>query len=317
MVGSGISGGVVSSGRRSYINLIVRAAEWEKEIEGEVEAGVPALLDLFYSTSLDLDSLLGMYMPIDTLSGRIGLERVERIAECYTDLEMYEDARSWWKLLRRIDTKEYFKQETIRGLLQCGIELSDTLLLSGVLDGSEFWSSPLKRELGTELLAALDYLYLKKTDPGWLEKRYRRLKRFLPETGSVLLEVRINGDRGRWRTAYGLCKWLVGRVHPDELDACQARRLLEWLWRTSVLSGEFADAKAIVAAIIEHGDIPLATKVRTWLPGFDFLEGRLDTALEQYLSICSQDPAQASSCFWQQYIERFKEVTANLPPGTL
>ncbi|GEM_PF-2711210 len=303
------SGSAHSESMGEFANLVIRAAEWY-EMTGAEPGDV---LERLNSSNHKLDSLKAMYMPLDTLSGRIGIERVCRIASCYTDLDAHETSLEWWNLLGRIDNDGYFDRERYSGLIRTGVGLSDSTLLMEMLTKAEMLKPYLKRQLSEDLMAGMSYLYLHKVDRSSLEKRFERLKGFLPGIDAAILEGRLLADKGDWQEAHSLYVWLIDRVTASQIEPVKALMVVNAALKTSIWSGHLSEAKEYISLIIDFGNEPMISRAKLWLPGIHLLEGHRDKAHEQYTLICNTNEGADMACFWQAYLERYAEVMSEVP----
>ncbi|MBN1164712.1 MAG: hypothetical protein JXB45_09045 [Candidatus Krumholzibacteriota bacterium] len=293
---------------QDYTELVLKASEWFAEDE---PADYSELIARFEKGSRNLDSLTHMYMPLDTLSGPIGHERVMRIAQAYTDLGMNKKGLKWWKLLRRIDDREYFRLDNYRGLLRTGIAMGEVTLIESMLGGVELWDSSIKQELAGELLDALKFLYYRDADPKWLQKIFLRLKRFLPPYEAGLLYSAILLSTGDQEGAFLACRTMIKKDYAWEMTPGQARKVIVEMYRTSILSGKYPAAQDLLRRLNMYGSRELVAQARMWQPGLVLLSGDLDKARVLYAEICGADPTAVEACFWKDYIERYKETLAN------
>ncbi|MBN2071827.1 MAG: hypothetical protein JW814_10260 [Candidatus Krumholzibacteriota bacterium] len=289
--------------------LVTKASEYYfKSSSGEERS---TLLNDFDRSCQALDSLMGIYMPLDTVSGTPGDERVCRIAQCYTVIGMYENARDWWKVLRRNDDEGIFRMENNRGLLQTGIELADTSLIIQLLAEVELWDSETKKNAAAELLSAIELLYMRGTDIRWLHRRFTRVARFLDPRQSEILRIRLLIRKGEYNEAYEVCSTLVERFVTTDWKAEDAKYLLELFFSSSVLQGRYEDAEDILEKIRIYGCGQLTERARAWEPSISMLKNDRDKAQEQYSQICLDDPSSAGSCFWKDFFVRYKEILSD------
>ncbi len=293
------------------VDIVAAASDWyfESELTGE---RAQLLLEEFEKNSRTLDSLLNIFMPLDTVSGFTGDERVWRIAECYTRIGMYEEAAGWWKILRRNDEEGFFKLETSRGLLETGVELSDSTLLVYMLSSVELWDSSIKTALAPELVKAIEFLYLEGVDARWLYTRVNRLDRFLPEFDAGLLKARllIAGDEGE--EAFTVCEKLAALFDRQENSPSQAKALLELMFTSSVLAGRFDISEAIIGSVRLYGTDQLVDRARIWMPTLLMFMNLRDEAAAEYALMCEESPDPGGACFWKEFMDKYKETLADV-----
>ncbi len=287
------------------VDLIIRASEWYVT---DVPDGTSEYVERFEKGCDMLDSLLVIYMPLDTLSGWIGHERIWKIAQAYTDVGMFQEAQSWWQLLDRVDQRGFYRMENYRGLLKTGVELFDASAISDLIDDVDLWDSSIKEEMGKELLDAMKLLLEKDTDLSWLYKRFQRVRRFLPPFESDLFHIQLLLTLGDYSGAVNICGEMIDRIYPRELSPSGAKRLLEELYRTSVLSGRYEAAENIIDQIKTYGSEPLFSRAESWEPGLSMMMGKMETALHQYSQICAERPDATGYCFWKDYLESYGEI---------
>ncbi|MCD6378836.1 hypothetical protein J7M07_00130 [bacterium] len=292
-------------------NLIVKAGDSYLEEEPDPDGQWDLEVEL-EKNCRRLDSLLSLYTPIDTLTGWIGMPRILGIAESYTNLEMYDIANRWWKLLRRVDRKGYFRIEEYSGLLRTGTEISDTELISNLMGKVEMWDASVKKALGEELLMALDYLLVRDVDPEWLYTRYNRLKRFLPEIDSDFFYFSLLSRQGKREEAYNLVTSLINSLGIDELTPERAFILLKDYIRASILSGRFKEAESILKSAGMYGNDQIARQAKLLLPRVQLLNGRIKEAGETYQQLCSEEQSLESECFWAGFFKRYEEIVENV-----
>lgn len=302
---------------RKYVQVILKSADCYAEEENEKEEReerkeeqgnkMDILLNEYMQNCRKLDSLKSVFLPIDTLSGWIGLNRVREIADLHTRLGMYEQGLNWWLLLRRTDQKGFFRKETYHGLLTGGVELSDSLLLAGLLNGVEVWEVSTKRELSREIMAAMDLLFFRGVDPDWLWKKFNRLERFFPHPESSFLALRIMFRRQQWSKANELSHQVLNRYGYLKFSPCQLRELLEATFKSAFFSGKTAEAKTILESVIEYGRGEQVRQAKLWLTGIHLVHKEFERGERELELLCSKGVETNVTCFWSNYLKEYKE----------
>jgi len=289
--------------------LVTKASEYY--FESSLDNEESSLLDGFDASCQKLDSLLGIYMPLDTVSGTTGDERVWRIAECYTAIGMYEKARDWWMTLRRNDDDGIFRMENNKGLLKTAVALADTNLIIHLLGEVELWDMETKKKAANELVSAIEFLYLQGTDIKWLHKRFTRISRFLDPVESEILRARLLVRKGEFADANSICRKLVAGFQGKEWKAREAKYLLELYFSSSVLEGRFEDAEMILENINIYGCGQLTARARQWAPSISMLRKMREKAEKEYSQICMEYPTSTGPCFWKDFMIRYKEILSD------
>jgi hypothetical protein len=302
---------------RKYVQVILKSAdcyeeEGEEGVEGEEReetqrSDMEFVLNRYMQDCRELDSLKSVFLPIDTLSGWIGLNRVREIADLYTRLGMYEQGSNWWKLLRRTDQKGFFKKETHHGLLTAGVELSDSLLLVDLLNKVEMWEISTKRELSPEIMSAIDLLFFKGADPNWLWKKFNRMERFFPHPESSFLALRIMLRKKQWIKANKLSHRILDRYGYSEFSSCQLRELLEATFKSAFLSGKTAEAKKILGSMIEYGSGKQVRQAEFWLTGIHLVQKEFERGEKELELLCNKGIETDITCFWSNYLKSYKD----------
>ncbi len=299
---------------REYVQLILRSADCFISRDESGENGQPddmnIILDEYMDNCRKLDSLQNVFLPMDTLSGWIGLSRVKEIGSLCNSLGMYKRGRSWWKLLDRTDGKGFFTREIYRGLMRAGVELSDSLLLVEVLNRVELWKSPSRGEISEEIISAIDALHFMGTGPEWLWKKFNRMERFLPRPRSHFLAIRILYRWERWSKVNELCSRIVEKYEYSELTPCQMRQLLEASYKSAFLSGRVSRAEDILEMMMEYGKGEQISRAKLWLTGIHMAKGELDRAAKEFGLLCDEGVEEDITCFWNNYISEYKEIVS-------
>ena len=308
---SPVSGNQQQVSDGSVADVITRASDWY--YEGQItDEKAWKLLEHFEYQSVKLDSLLNVFMPLDTLSGFKGDERVWQIAEGYEAIGMYEEASRWWKILRRNDDGGLFRMENYRGLLRTGIQLADTDLILYLLGNVELWDSSIKESLAPELLDAMEYLYLSDVDVQWLYTRFKRIRRFFPEFDAGIFETRLLIALDRADEAYLRIDALIRRFDMDENSPEQAMAIVELCFTSAVMSQRFSLAAEIIDEIGLYGCERLVERVKVWNPMMLMLKKDHEQAASEYARICDGAPEGSGACFWKEFIMDYRETLADV-----
>ncbi|MBU8922782.1 MAG: hypothetical protein KOO63_13265 [Bacteroidales bacterium] len=308
---SPVSGNQQQASDGSIAEVITRASDWY--FEGEMtEEKAWRILDRFEYQSGRLDSLLNLFMPLDTISGFKGDERIWQIAESYTEIGMYEEASLWWKILRRNDEGGLFRMENYRGLLRTGVQLADMDLILYLLGNVELWDSSIKTALAPELLDAMVYLYLSDVDVQWLYTRFMRIRRFFPEFDAGIFETRLLIALDRADEAYSRIDALIRKFDMDENSPEQAMAVVELCFTSAVMSKRFSLAAEIITEIGLYGCERLVERVKVWNPMMLMLKKDHEQAASEYSRICDSTPGGPGACFWKEFIVDYRETLADV-----